>query len=377
MPMKLLFRLVPAALLTACACDYASGQTTGRIAGVVRDPSGSVVAKADIRAVNEATNEAWNTTSNRAGEYSFLLLPPGLYRIEMEATGFKTAVLTDVSVRITETTIVDLTLVIGDRVETIVVKDSPPVVQTDGPQLGAIVDSQAVTGLPLASRNFTQILTLSPGTATYLPDSTAVGRNTQAISVNGARVTQNFFQINGVDATTMGTNGVILVGVPAPETIEQFKVQTSLYDAHYGRSGGGNIQIVTKSGGNQVHGTAYEYFRNEALNANNPFLEASGQVRPLLRRNVFGGVLGGPIRKDKAFFFVSYQGSGERNAASIINSISSNILVDPKLTDDRSVSTLESTYQISSIDPASLALLNAKLPNGQFLIPTQQANGLY
>jgi len=371
------FRLVLACLLAACACDYACGQTTGRIVGVVKDPSGRSVAKANVHAVNQATNEAWNTATDEAGEYSFLLLPPGLYRIEGTAAGFKTAVLTEVVTRITETTIADVTLAIGTRAETVMVKDSPPVVQTDGPQLGSVVDTQAVANLPLASRNFTQLLTLSPGTATYLPDSTAVGRNTQAISVNGARVTQNFFQINGIDATTMGTNGVILVGVPAPETIEQFKVQTSLYDARYGRGGGGNIQIVTKSGGNRVHGTAYEYFRNEALEANNPFLKASGQARPLLRRNVFGGVLGGPIRKDKAFFFVSYQGARERNAASIINSISSNILVDPKLTDDRSAATLQSTYQMPSIDAAALALLNTKLANGQFLIPTPQANGFY
>src|SRR5215472_15045057 len=371
------FRLVLACLLAVCACDYICGQTTGRIVGVVKDPSGRIVAKANVHAVNQATNEAWNTMTDEAGEYSFLLLPPGLYRIEGTAEGFKTAVLTEVVTRITETTIADVTLAIGTRAETVMVKDSPPVVQTDGPQLGSIVDAQAVANLPLASRNFTQLLTLSPGTATYLPDSTAVGRNTQAITVNGARVTQNFFQINGIDATTMGTNGVILVAVPAPETIEQLKGQTSLYDARDGRSGGGNIQIVTKSGGNQVHGTACEYYRNEALDANNPFLEASGQVRPLLRRNVFGGNFGGPIRRDKAFFFVSYQGARERNAASVINSISSNVLVDPKLTDDRSAATLESTYQLASIDPASLTLLNMKLPNGEFLIPTPQANGLY
>ncbi len=237
--------------------------------------------------------------------------------------------------------------------------------------------SRAVAELPLASRNFTQILTLSPGTATYLPDSTAVGRSTQAISVNGARVTQNSFQINGIDATTMGANGAILVAVPAPETIEEFKVQTSLYDASYGRGGGANIQVLTKSGGDTLHGNAYEYFRNEALNANNPFLKAAGVRRPLLRRNVFGGILGGPIRKNRAFFFLSYQGSRERNAASIINSISSSVLVAPGLTDDRSASTLESTFGVATIDPASLALLNAKLPNGQFLIPTPQANGLF
>src|SRR6185369_15387792 len=117
------------------------------------------------------------------------------------------------------------------------------IVQTDGAQLGRVVDSRAVSELPLATRNFTQILGLSPGAATYLPDSTAVGRNTQAIAVNGARVTQNNLQINGVDANTMGTNGPILVAVPAPETIQEFKVQTSLYDASYGRAGGANIQV--------------------------------------------------------------------------------------------------------------------------------------
>ena len=320
----------------------------------------------------------WSATTDQSGAFSLFLLPLGLYRIEVAAEGFKTAVLMDVSVRITETTAADVALAIGTRAETVVVRGDPAtLLQTDGPQLGSVVDSQAVANLPLASRNFTQILTLSPGTATYLPDSTAVGRNTQAISVDGARVTQSFFQINGIDATTMGTNGVILVGVPGPETIDQFKVQTSLYDARYGRSGGGNIQIVTKSGGNQVHGAANEYFRNEALNANNPFLNAARQQRPILRRNVFGGLLGGPIHKDKAFFFASYQGTRERNAASIINSISSDVLVDSHLTDDRSASTLESKYQVPSIDPASLALLNAKLPSGKFLIPTPQANGFY
>jgi len=366
-----LFLVISAFAVSACA------QTTGRITGVVKDASGGVIARAEVQAVNEATGENWKSATDDAGNYSFVLLPPGLYQIEVVAGGFKTAVSKDVPVRITETTTNNVSLAVGSQVEKIIVNDSPPLLQTDGPQLGRVVGSRAVADLPLASRNFTQILTLSPGTASYLPDSTAVGRNTQAISVNGARVTQNYFQINGIDATTMGTNGAILVAVPAPETIEEFKVQTSLYDATYGRSGGANIQLVTKGGGNEIHGDAYEYFRNEALNANNPFLKAAGLARPLLRRNAFGGVLDGPIRKNRAFFFISYQGSRERNAASIINSISSNVLVAPALTDDRSASTLESTFGVATIDPASLALLNAKLPNGQFVIPTPQANGVF
>ena len=372
------FQLTIAGLLVGSSCVCASAQTTGRISGVVKDPSGSVVVNANVQATSSSTHATWQTTTDQAGSYSFFLLPPGLYRVEITASGFTTAVFTGVPVRITETTFAGVTLKIGPRTETVLVKDnSPPFLRTDGPQLGTVVDAQGVGSLPLASRNFTQILTLSPGSATYLPDSTAVGRNTQAISVNGARVTQNFFQLNGVDATTMGTNGAILVAVPAPETVEEFKVQTSLYDASYGRSGGANIQLVTKSGGNNFHGSAYEFFRNEALDANNPFLKASRQARPLLRRNSFGGDVGGPIRKDTAFFFISYQGARERNAASIINSISSSVLVDPQLTDDRSAVTLESTYKLPSINPVSLALLNTKLPNGQFLIPTPQVNGLY
>ena len=113
-------------------------------------------------------------------------------------------------------------------------------------------------------------------------------------------------------------------------------MQTSLYDATYGRSGGGNIQAITKSGSNDYHGALYEFFRNDALNANNPFLKAAGVGRPELKRNIFGGAIGGPIRKDKLFFFGSYQGTRERNAASVINSLSSNILIAPGLTADRS-----------------------------------------
>ena len=372
-----LLRAIIGCVLLVGSSERVVGQTTGRIMGVVSDPSGAMIPAADVYAVNEGIGDKWQAATEQNGNYFFVLLPPGLYEVSATAKGFKTAVSKNVPVRITETTKLDFVLAVGTKVETIAVNDSPPLLQADGPQLGRVVDSRAVAGLPLATRNFTQILTLSPGTASYLPDSTGVGRNTQAVSVNGARVTQNSFQINGIDATTMGTNGSILIAVPAPESVEEFKVQTSFYDASYGRSGGASIQLVTKSGNNEFHGNAYEYFRNEALDANNPFLEATGVARPFLRRNVFGGVLGGPIRKDKSFFFVSYQGSRERNGASIINSLSSNVLIARGLTDDRSASSLESTFGVPAIDSASLALLNAKLQNGQFVIPTPQPNGSF
>jgi hypothetical protein len=183
----------------------------------------------------------------------------------------------------------------------------------------------------------------------------------------------------------MGTNSAPSLGIPAPETLQEFKVQTSLYDATYGRSGGGNIQAITKSGSNALHGSLYEYLRNEDLNANNPFLKAAGVNRPELKRNVFGGGLGGPIKKNRIFFFGSYQGTRERNAASTINSLSSNVLIAPGLTNDRTEPTLLKTFApkladgtaLTSINPTALALLNFKLASGQYLIPTPQANGRY
>src|SRR5439155_11579549 len=153
-------------------------------------------------------------------------------------------------------------------------------------------------------------------------------------------------------------------------------------DATFGRSGGGNVQAVTKSGSNDFHGAAYEYLRNDSLNANSPVLKAANVKRPVLKRNVFGGTMGGSAVKDKLFFFPSYQGMREDNGASPINSLSSNVLVAPGLTDDRSEATLLRTFLPTApagtrINPTSLALLNAKLGNGQFLIPTPQANGRY
>ena len=211
-----------------------------------------------------------------------------------------------------------------------------------------------------------------------------MGRNSQNVSVNGSRVTQNNFQINGIDANAGVGRGTGFAN-PAPETIQEFKVQTSLYDATFGRAGGGDIQIVTKSGTNDFHGVAYEYFGNDALNANNPFLKAAGARRPVLQRNIFGVTTGGPIRRDKAFFFGSYQGTRERNGASRLNSISSNVLVAAGLTDDRSEQTILRTLKptlpngqpATSINPTLLALLSAKSSLGSYLIPTPQANGRY
>jgi hypothetical protein len=355
-----------------------ASQTTGRIAGTVRDQSEAVIVGAEVLVVSESFGDERKVITDQAGNYSVPLLPPGAYRVIFTASGFQEAIFEHVNVTITETTVVNSDLALGAIAGgSVTVNAAMPLVQASGPQLGRAVDSRAVAELPLATRNFTQILGLSTGAATYLPDSTFLGRNTQTISVNGARVTQNSFQLNGIDATTLGSAGSILVAVPAPETVQEFKVQTSVYDAAFGRAGGGNIQMATRSGSNFLRGAVYEYFRNEALNANNPFLKAADLSRSVLKRQVFGATLGGRIRKDATFFFLSYQGTREHNGASPLNSVSSGVLIAPGLTADRSEAALRSAFQIVSIHPVALALLNARLPDGQFAIPTPRADGRY
>ena len=251
---------------------FAQTKTTGRIVGTVIDETGGGVSRAEITVFNRAIAIKVKASSDESGNYTVGLLPPGIYQVSFAANGFKTLIQEDVSVSITETKVVDAELVAGGIEESVAIHASPSsLIQSDGPQQGRVIDSRMVSELPLGTRNFTQILGLSPGASVDLPDNTAVGRNSLDISVNGARATQNNYQINGVDANNIVSNNSARLAVPAPETIQEFKVQTSLYDATFGRSGGGNIQVVTKSGSNDLHGSLYEYFRNDALNANNPF----------------------------------------------------------------------------------------------------------
>ena len=365
------------AVLFLSSSIFAQTQTTGRIAGTIRDQNGAVIVGANVVITNQANGEARTTTTDPAGNYAFAFLAPAVYRVRIEASGFNVFNAETVTVNISETTTINATLsVAGVVVDPITINNVAPLVKTDSSTLGQVIDGRTISEFPLPTRNFTQLLGLAAGTATYLPDSNVVGRNTQNASVNGSRFTQNNFQINGVDANA-GILADLPLANPALESIGEFKVQTSLYDATTGRAGGGNIQIVTKSGTNAFHGAIYDYFRNTALNANNPFLKAVDVPRPVLERNIFGATFGGPLKKDRAFFFVSYQTTRELNGASFWNSLSVNVGVHPLLTNDRSEQTLSSSFGLPSIHPTALMLLNARLPNGQFLIPTPQAGGYF
>jgi hypothetical protein len=371
-----------AGILACCAClcvliltlAAAQTQTTGRIAGTVRDAQGATIVSAAVTVENPATGDKRSATTDEAGSYSVSFLPPANYEINIAHPGFRTAAFHSVAVGVGATTTVNVALQLSQANVQVTVSDAPPLVSSDTSELNTTLEARRLGSLQTAGRNILQLLPLAPGVTAPLPNNNALGRNTPNVSVNGARVTQNSYLINGVDANNISMHDLGDVGVPAPESISEVKVQTSMYDASVSGAGGGSVQVITRSGTNSLHGNIYEYFRNEALNANDANLKAAGIARPPLKRNAYGATLGGPILKDRAFFFVSYQGTREANAATD-QSLYKNVLIDSRLTDDRSEGTLAAEFGVSSIHPAALALLDARLPNGQFLIPTPQNDG--
>src|SRR5437773_369147 len=345
-------------------------QTTGRVTGTVKDTQGAVIVGAEVSIENPATGDRHSASTDSSGTYSILQLPPATYVVNIHAPGFSPAVFHDVAVGLAGTSTINASLTVAQSSAEITVNDAPPPVRSDSSALASTIDSRTLESLPLPTRNFLQLLTLAPGVTAPLTNNSAIGRNSPNVSVNGARVTQNGYEINGVDADDISLHVFADVPVPAPETVSDVNVQTSLYDASVAGAGG-SVQVVTRTGTNSLHGSGYEYFRNEAFNANDANLNAVGLGRPEMRHNVYGATLGGPLRKNQAFFFISYQGTREANGATD-QSLYKSVLIAPGLTDDRSTATLMKIFGVPSIDPISLQLLNLRFPNGQFLIPTPQ-----
>ncbi len=354
---------------------FAQG-TTGQLSGTVTDPTGAVVSGASVKIISLDTNAERETATGDDGNFAFQLLTPGRYRIETTAAGFQT-ISVEAVVNITQTTTLDVPLkVAGSMDSSVIVTAEAPVLQTETSQNGRVITGETLRQLPLPTRNFQQLLTLSPGAQSSVSNTTELGRGDATISVNGQRTTSNTVRINGVDANSIGTNSTPNIAVPAPDSIQEFVVQTSLYDASFGRNAGGNVEAITRGGSNDFRGNVYYYLRNRVLNANEPFIKARGIERPPLDRSQFGGTLGGRIIRDRVFFFGSYQGTRERNGYSLINSLTSpNIPLG--LTDtNRTASGLASAFGIANsatINPVALAILNARLPNGQFAIPSSGA----
>jgi hypothetical protein len=373
--------------------------STGALIVEVLDPTGRGIPGAAVEAKNQDTAVSRSTMTDDEGGFEFTLLPPGTYQITVLKDGYSRAQST-VTVSITETARLSIALKIASVAQSVYVHANIYGVQTDSATLGRVVDGDMVTSLPLVTRNYTQIAVLSPGVSAGVFNAGELGSGGMPLSqisgsmdgifVHGARSYDNNYQLDGISVNDVQGSGSSSGGIPIPnpDIIKEFKVQTGLYDAAYGRFGGANITVVTKPGGNDFHGTLFEFWRNNILNANDFFLNEASQPRADLKQNQFGFTLGGPFLKDKLFFFGSYQGTRQVNglAAGQARIACTATLRTPPLTNDRSATALGKLFgdrsgalggvavnsDGSNINPVALALLNYKLPDGSYLIPTPQ-----
>ena len=392
----------------AISCPSARPQTagTGALDGVVSDPSGAVLIDAQIKATSDARGESRTVKSGTNGSYLLALLLPGVYEVEVVQSGFKTAHFLDVRIAVAETATLNVRLEIGVVSEQITVQGGVEQLQTESSTLGRVTDGEQIRTLPLVTRNYSQIIALNPGVAAEVTDAGALGPGFSGppgpgLVSNGGTIMDNNFQMNGVGINDLQSGGQFTGGIAIPtDTIEEFKVQTGQYDASFGRNAGANVNVITNSGTKDFHGALWEFFRNDALNANSLFRNTTKQPRPVLKQNQFGFDLGGPIKKDKLLFFTSYQGTRQRNGVDVNCSSQVNV---PPITDDRSREALGALFagqrgvnqslvgssvagpdnpavpigpgiasDGSNINPVALALLQMKLPSGAYVIPTPQ-----
>jgi hypothetical protein len=277
--------------------------TGGRVLGRVADPSGAILATVKVTLVNDATGVITDTQTNDSGDFFFPQVAVGSYHIEFDLAGFKKNVRRGVVVDLNAVVTLNTVLQIGGAQETVDVTSEAPLVDTTSTQLGSVMDSKQVSQLPLNARDTYQLLQLQPGVQGVGGSDLFYGSNTAgAVSVNGGRGRSNNFSVNGGDGNDLFANSPAIQ--PSPDSIAEFRVLSNTFDAEYGRNSGAVINVVTKSGGNQVHGSVYEFFRNKALDAKG-FLDP---FTPDNKQNQFGGTFGGPIKKDRTFFFASYDG---------------------------------------------------------------------
>jgi hypothetical protein len=339
---------------------YGQGGATGAIDGLVVDTSGAAVDGAEVQVIDTRTEAlARKVPTNADGAFIATLLPPGSYSVVVNKSGFGESKNVGVEVHVTETVRLSITLKPGAVSERVEISAQVTSVETTNATTGQSIGTETVRELPLATQNYQQLLTLSTGAQSDLNAAAQLGRGSVKLFVNGQREDNNNFLIEGISATDYNVAQATYVPLPNPDVIQEFKVQTSLYDASQGRDGGGNVNAILKSGSKSYHGDVYEFFRNDVLNANDFFLNREGQARPSVKQNIFGGSVGGPVVKEKlGYFFVNYQGTRQRSGLSPGTFISTNI---PSLPTDRSAASLSEAFfgnATTPIDPVVLKLLN-------------------
>src|SRR5229473_4991265 len=327
--MRILFRSLPAlvaVILFGPAAVWAG--ITGSISGIVTDPSGAVIEGAAVTATETQTGVRAEITTDSKGFYNFSSLPIGTYDIEVRASGFKAyhqkAVVVDANSAIRA----DVILQIGQATENVTVLSEAVHVETESTQNGEVITGRKMTTVPLNGRSYTDLLSLQPGVVPSAYGGQAPGMNDRSPSggpaasggsglnsgnqsVNGQREAANGFMVNGANVVEGKSNGAAVV--PNLDSIAEFRIITNNFDAEYGNYSGGQVNVVTKSGSNGFHGNAFEFLRNTAMDATPYFATAV----PVFRQNQFGGTFGGPIKKDKTFFFLDYQGTRQTHASTI------------------------------------------------------------
>jgi hypothetical protein len=374
--------IVPTILLVQDAEARAQSGPTGALNGRVVDQSQGAIPGVTVSVRDVARNHSRGAVTNTEGYYSLPALPTGIYELTVQIDGFKTVRREGVLVEAAVTRTIDVTLEVGGLAEQVTVVADSPILQQTTPTVTRRLSSEEIISIPSSSRNFTHLLTATAGVSADIPP---VGSNdTGAISpsVNGTKQTSNSVLYNGVDVTSMLSNtGTLDEGLaPAPETIDEVKLQTSLYDASTGRSGGGNFQLVTKSGANALTGSLYTFGQNETFNSNDFFFKKNGIEKPKMRRVESGFTLGGPVRHDRAFFFGSLQYTDAETG--YVPTASSRALLPAALgliEGERTAQNIVAAFrqlnpnfslQPANISPLALALLNARNPRtGGFLIP--------
>jgi len=308
-------------LLAFSSAALRAQSTNAGLTGHVSDPSKAFIADAKVAAINPATNLRYETTTNASGEYYLTNLPPALYRLEIEKSGFKKLVKPDVILQVQDAPEINLEMTVGSASETVTVESGAPPVNTESATVSTVVDRTFVEDIPLNGRSFQTLILLTPG---VVVTPTALDNQGQ-FSVNGQRADANYFTVDGVSANfgvtgffpllqsaggslpaltaSGGTNSLVSV-----DALQEFRIQTSSFAPEFGRTPGGQISIATRSGTNAFHGTLFEYFRNDVLDARDWFANFNHLPKPAERQNDFGGVFGGPVFKDKTFFFFSYEG---------------------------------------------------------------------
>ncbi len=362
--------LLALAVLTSfipyCLAQEVSAGITGRIT----DPSGAAVAGATVTARDVNRGTVWPTETNQEGVYAFPRIPVGTYELKVESPGFKTATMPAIVLELNQRARVDITLEIGEVTESIEVTAAPPMLNTETTIVGSVVTSNQVVNTPLISRNFIALTLLAPGVTTTNPSAFNNGVRTSGGGrpyVNGNRKEANNFLLDGVDNNHTSDN--LTAYQPNLDAIQEVKMITNNASAEFGNFQGGVINVSIKSGTNDWHGSAFEFFRNDKLNANNWGRNWQGNPRSPIRWNVFGGTLGGPIKRDKVFIFGDYQGI-RRNTPPAVSTIS----VIPAEFRTGDFSRLLSEQKIQLYDPLTTASNGLRQPFPGNQIPLSMRN---